>query len=279
LEVGDRKVKLSSKEGGEEEEMQVGLTVWAAGTRPVPFVDTLLNKLPECARGVGGRIEVDKWTRCCTGSPESFGSIMVLGDAASFREKGEAVTLPQTAQVAGQQGAYAARLLCRGYDMTVTPPRMQGSGPVVNATQSSELDDKKLVSTWGKASWTRDCSALFVSESGTIGLRGWRRGSDAGSSWKCARVQLCWQRGLCVVAQRLPGQASSDSQSCLGDFRLDQELSFWKRHYSIVTQRDMWLWLSCMTTFDALLSLYNGDDAKLHSNLIISCYILLNASL
>jgi len=75
---------------------------------------------------------------------------MVLGDAASFREKGEAVTLPQTAQVAGQQGAYAARLLCRGYDMTVTPPRMQGSGPVVNATQSSELDDKKLVSTWVK---------------------------------------------------------------------------------------------------------------------------------
>jgi len=43
LEVGDRKVKLSSKEGGEEEEMQVGLMVWAAGTRPVPFVDTCIS--------------------------------------------------------------------------------------------------------------------------------------------------------------------------------------------------------------------------------------------
>lgn len=52
-----------------------------------------------------------------------FGSVLVLGDAASFFDK-EGSLLPQTAQVAGQHGAYAARLLCRGYDMSLTPPQI-----------------------------------------------------------------------------------------------------------------------------------------------------------
>ena len=55
-----------------------------------------------------------------------MGSVLVLGDAAAFPEGDDDIAinslLPQTAQVAGQQGAYAARMLDRGYDLTATPP-------------------------------------------------------------------------------------------------------------------------------------------------------------
>eukprot|EP00429_Kryptoperidinium_foliaceum_P124301 CAMPEP_0176334794 /NCGR_PEP_ID=MMETSP0121_2-20121125/78283_1 /TAXON_ID=160619 /ORGANISM="Kryptoperidinium foliaceum, Strain CCMP 1326" /LENGTH=53 /DNA_ID=CAMNT_0017677749 /DNA_START=1 /DNA_END=158 /DNA_ORIENTATION=+ len=53
-----------------------------------------------------------------------MGSLLVMGDAAAFPESSKKITddklLPQTAQVAGQQGAYAARMLARGYDLTAT---------------------------------------------------------------------------------------------------------------------------------------------------------------
>jgi len=120
-EVGDGWIKLAPKGSDEIEKLDVGITVWAAGTGPVPFVDTLLSKLPDEARGAGGRVMVDKWLRCPMPSPETFGSILVLGDAASFNDR-ENSYLPQTAQVAGQQGAYVARLLDRGYNMSATPP-------------------------------------------------------------------------------------------------------------------------------------------------------------
>jgi NADH dehydrogenase FAD-containing subunit len=123
-EVGDGWIKLAEKGGGAEEWLEVGLTVWAAGVAPVPFIDTLLSRLPEEARGSSGRVKVDQWLRCPTSTPENFGSILVLGDAASF-EDGENSFLPQTAQVAGQQGAYVARMLDRGYDFTVTPPKIR----------------------------------------------------------------------------------------------------------------------------------------------------------
>jgi NADH dehydrogenase FAD-containing subunit len=119
-EVGDGYIKLAEKGGGVEETINNGVTVWAAGTSPVPFIDTLLSKLPEEARAVGGRVKVDKWLRCPTPTADTFGSILVLGDAAAA-ERDDSF-LPQTAQVAGQQGAYVARLFNRDYDLTQTPP-------------------------------------------------------------------------------------------------------------------------------------------------------------
>lgn len=125
-EVGDGFIKVMTPDG-KDETLPVGLTIWAAGTGPVPFVEKLLDKLPATARGQGafGKIVVDKWLRCPTPTPETFGSILVMGDAAAFADgerNGRISYLPQTAQVAGQQGAFAARLMCRGYDLTVTPP-------------------------------------------------------------------------------------------------------------------------------------------------------------
>jgi NADH dehydrogenase FAD-containing subunit len=138
-EVGDGWAKLSTKKidengdvvGREESIIDTGLTVWAAGTKPVPFVDDLLQQLPKEARNRDGRVKVDKFMRPIMMDEKSLGSVLVLGDAAAFPEGDENIaqqaTLPQTAQVAGQQGAYLARLLNRGYELDVTPPSLPSS--------------------------------------------------------------------------------------------------------------------------------------------------------
>jgi NADH dehydrogenase FAD-containing subunit len=123
LEVGDGFIRLAPKDTGVEEVLQTGVTVWAAGTAPVPFISKLLDKLPPEARGQAGKVQVDPWLRCPTPTPETFGSIFILGDAAHCSD-GYGNHLAQTAQVAGQQGAFLSRILNRGYDLTVTPPRL-----------------------------------------------------------------------------------------------------------------------------------------------------------
>jgi NADH dehydrogenase FAD-containing subunit len=134
-EVGDGFAKLSTKmideetgevTGRDEFTLPTGLTVWCAGTAPVPLVDQLLQQLPESVRNYDGRIKVDKWMRPAMPKKELLGSILVLGDAAAFPESDQQISdnslLPQTAQVAGQQGAYAARILSRGYYLTSDRP-------------------------------------------------------------------------------------------------------------------------------------------------------------
>ncbi|KAL3919367.1 MAG: hypothetical protein SGARI_007226, partial [Bacillariaceae sp.] len=44
--------------------------------------------------------------------------------------------LPQTAQVAGQQGAFAARMLNRRYDLTQTPPCLPDPGDEISLLRS-----------------------------------------------------------------------------------------------------------------------------------------------
>lgn len=125
-EVGQDYITLNEKGNDMEEVIPVGITVWAAGNAPVPFVKELLSQLPAGADAPGGRIHVDSWMRCPTPSADSFGSVLVLGDVACYEEQKKYDTspqaLPQTAQVAGQQGAFVARMLNRGYDMQLTPP-------------------------------------------------------------------------------------------------------------------------------------------------------------
>ena len=154
--VGRDYITILEKGSDVEETIPIGVTVWGkprvnciglfvlfcsnfpcaicnvfclgAGNAPVQFVKELLTQLPESAAGSAGRIKVDKWLRCPTYSNESFGSILVLGDVACFESQSKYETepepLPQTAQVAGQQGAFAARMLNRGYDMQQTPPKL-----------------------------------------------------------------------------------------------------------------------------------------------------------
>ena len=131
LEVGETFLKYAPMYGGDEEQIETGLSIWAAGTAPVAFINTLLEKLPEEAHARGGRVAVDPWMRCKTPSEESFGSVLILGDAAEFTDKQKGNVLPQTAQVAGQQGAFMARLLSRDYDLSATPPHLDTSCPLI----------------------------------------------------------------------------------------------------------------------------------------------------
>jgi NADH dehydrogenase FAD-containing subunit len=140
VEVGERFVKLRKGDNQENDEVvPMGITVWCAGTSPQSFTNTLREKLAEDAHAPNGRIYVDPWMRAITYDPQVFGSVFVLGDAACFRDRrhknvhseGNAVSpsfvehyLPQTAQVAGQQGAYVARLLNRGYNLSESLPAL-----------------------------------------------------------------------------------------------------------------------------------------------------------
>lgn len=132
-EVGDGFLKLIPKgENQVEETVLTGLNVWAAGTEAVPFTKTLLEKMPEEARGPQGKINVDRWLRPPMPDKAEFGSILVMGDAAAFSDR-ENSFLPQTAQVAGQQGAYTARMLDRGYDLSASPPRLGTGTDIMNS--------------------------------------------------------------------------------------------------------------------------------------------------
>lgn len=105
-------------------EVPIGLAVWCAGTAPAGFCESLLKELPKEARNPDGRIKVDRWMRPPMKDPSLLGSVIVLGDAAAQQMDVTGALMPSTAQVAGQQGAFVARTLCRNYNMTATPPRM-----------------------------------------------------------------------------------------------------------------------------------------------------------
>ncbi|KAG8464456.1 hypothetical protein KFE25_003519 [Diacronema lutheri] len=149
-------------EGVERSELPYGAVVWCAGTTPQPFVRALLAELPEAAASRDGRLNVDSWLRVRMGGGTAdaraeppggaaplLGSILAIGDAAcetfasddsqtarsalarSYGEReggggargaAEPTPLPQTAQVAAQQGAFAARMINRGYTLASTPP-------------------------------------------------------------------------------------------------------------------------------------------------------------
>lgn len=154
-EVGRDYITIYEKSNPQQEEtIPVGLSIWAAGNAPVPFVKELLNNLPKEAQGSQGRINVDGWLRCPTHTKESFGSILVLGDIACFEENNKGSNkyglqtepLPQTAQVAGQQGAFAARMLNRRYNMQTTPPKFDDLTTSITTSDGEQVFS--LLKTW-----------------------------------------------------------------------------------------------------------------------------------
>ncbi|CAN0315688.1 unnamed protein product, partial [Hapterophycus canaliculatus] len=68
-----------------------------------------------------GRLVTDDWLRVL-GAP----SVFALGDCAVISDK----PLPQTAQVASQQGAYLARLFSRGFEFSATVPQKSATQEV-----------------------------------------------------------------------------------------------------------------------------------------------------
>jgi NADH dehydrogenase len=132
----------------EESVIPIGLAVWCAGTAPVPFVSDLLSQLTQDAKYQDGRVKVDRWFRAPMADNSLLGSVFVLGDAAAFDEMGDGTLLPATAQVAGQAGAYVARLLNRGFDLETTPPLLPCIDPENDNTCDVFYDPQ--LNTWLK---------------------------------------------------------------------------------------------------------------------------------
>lgn len=136
--VEEKTLTVRQKTGGEtptRTQLPYGVCVWCAGTQPQSFSNRLLTRLPAGARSADGRIRVDDWLRVAwdpvqdTPTP-ALGSILAIGDAAcedfALENAGATKTqaLPQTAQVAAQQGAFVAHMINRQYDLAATPPRL-----------------------------------------------------------------------------------------------------------------------------------------------------------
>lgn len=123
-EIQEKKIIL-----GDGKEFEYGVAVWAAGTQPREITRKLISKVdaqanaPETKRG---SLLVDAYLRVAG----TNGTILALGDATVLSDG----PLPATGQVAAQQGAFLARVLNRGYDLTMDVPT------VALKNRSSELE-------------------------------------------------------------------------------------------------------------------------------------------
>jgi len=129
------RVARKTEAGMEEETIPCRLCVWAAGNAGQDIVTSLREQLPiqaESSTGETARLLVDEWLRV---QGVKDGSIMALGDCS--RIAGLSPPLPQTAQVAAQQGAYVARLLNRCYDLGASgPPRLPQDAPIAQLARA-----------------------------------------------------------------------------------------------------------------------------------------------
>ena len=135
LEVKERTILFRKKEdigrSNASSELSYGLCVWAGGTAHRPISETLARRIGEdqmVSLKTTGRLRMDPWLRL-EGAP--LGSVLACGDCAVTVGSDESTggaegspRLPQTAQVAAQQGAYIAHLFNRQYVLSDPVPVM-----------------------------------------------------------------------------------------------------------------------------------------------------------
>ncbi|CAE8725670.1 unnamed protein product [Polarella glacialis] len=184
-EVGDGFINLQRED--RQERLDCGLCMWAAGQEGQDIVSALGKGIPEQgklssaqARGDISRLFVDDWLRV---AGVKDGSILAIGDCARIAHQ---APLPQTAQVAAQQGSYVARLLNRNYDMSsekapylpkdtdllkILQARFEIKAPTfrfLNLGQLAYIGEEKAVAEFGVG------STSVSSASGTAAFILWR---------------------------------------------------------------------------------------------------------
>ena len=179
--------------------VECGLVMWAAGTGPSELTERLNARLVDCAPPgtfdetagrppwTAGRITVDPWLRALGAPP---GSLIALGDAAVCAGS-DGSPLPQTAQVAAQQGAYVARLLNRGYDLTGGGPAALDACEVLSPPLSREAragDIRRLV-------WLRGAVEARQFEFLNLGLLAYLGGGEALSQVQVGESRLLSEAG------------------------------------------------------------------------------------
>jgi len=188
--------------GTAPELLPYGLCVWCAGTVPQPFVQQLLDDLPPAASAPGGRVAVDSWLRVRMGDtrPDLRGSIFAMGDVAfecgddqqSALEMDACEPLPQTAQVAAQQGAFMARLLNRDYDLKVAKPRLSPAKPIAPDADAVTEFWQKLAKTWVSVRGLEEAPPFRFLNLGILAYIG---GGEAISQLQLGDVTLSAQAG------------------------------------------------------------------------------------
>jgi NADH:ubiquinone reductase (non-electrogenic) len=164
--------------------LPAGMTLWSAGNSSRPLVRDLATTRPALApfspNPTTAKLAVDPWCRIL-GAPDA----LAVGDAAAMVGR----RLPPTAQVAGQQGAYVARLLNKGYRIGKggfdRPPR----APAVRGGQAG------LGETWSAAlasldvpSGEEDAAQAAILAASEEAVEGRRPGTPAGRAVAAAQA-------------------------------------------------------------------------------------------
>ena len=132
--------------GEQDERIDAGIVLWAAGVRGQAFGKVLADHAG-ATLDRGGRVQV---APDCTlpGHPE----ILVLGDLAGMEQDGK--PLPGVAQVALQQGVYAAKLIADRLRGRVTPPfRYRDRGNMATIGRGHAIADLGWMHLSGFTAW------------------------------------------------------------------------------------------------------------------------------
>ena len=119
--VAAEEIAYADSEGSHT--LPYGLCVWAAGNtfREITLeFARMLGEEQEDSVLRGGRLQVDDFLRVRRFPEGAVANVFAMGDVAGIVGR----PLPQTAQVAAQQGAYLARLINRGYDFNASAPSL-----------------------------------------------------------------------------------------------------------------------------------------------------------
>uniref|UniRef100_A0A0G4FMA0 FAD/NAD(P)-binding domain-containing protein n=1 Tax=Chromera velia CCMP2878 TaxID=1169474 RepID=A0A0G4FMA0_9ALVE len=140
LQSGVKRVTDSTVTLSDGSELPYGVIVWAAGNGPLPLVADMIEgvdrqkELKE--KGVSrGRIVTDPWLRV-----QGVKNLFAFGDCAVM----ETAPLPQTAQVASQQGAFLARLLNKNFDLDASVPKRIGPKVFLSEKLPFGVDSRDL---------------------------------------------------------------------------------------------------------------------------------------
>lgn len=147
--------------------LQCGLIVWSTGNAARPLTQLISASLPAQrafapnAASPSTKLAVDPWHRVVGAS-----DLLALGDCSRLH----GAPLPATAQVAAQQGAYAARLLNRGYAVGLggldAPPPWVRRAPA----QPAEVAHPFSFLSFGLLAYVTGGSALTQVDAGPVQL-------------------------------------------------------------------------------------------------------------
>lgn len=149
IDVNDDHVVLRRKSDDSEERIECHTTLWAAGVRAEPLTEQLCRRTGiELARGGQIPVEPDLTLK---GHPEIF----VVGDAAQLAGA-DGHPLPGVAQVAIQEGKYAARLIAarlKGEESTVGPFEYRDLGSMATIGKRAAVAEAFGWKMSGRLAW------------------------------------------------------------------------------------------------------------------------------